>query len=58
MAKYRVWAQSISYVYLDVDAESKEEAKEIAENIDGGLYTPTADGDWIYGNIEILGNNK
>ena len=47
MAKYRVWAQCISDVYLDVEAESKEEAIAIAEIADGGDFIddPTG-GDW------------
>ena len=34
--KYRVFYKSTDYVYLDVEAGSPEEAKEIAENTDGG----------------------
>lgn len=32
--KYRVFYKSTDYVYLDVEAGSPEEAKEIAENTD------------------------
>ena len=46
MAKYRVWAKMISYSYLEVEAESKEEAEAIAEETDGGEFIPTDDGDW------------
>ena len=46
MAMYRVWAKMTSYAYLDVDASSKEEAEKIAEEIDGGEFIPTEDGDW------------
>ena len=52
MAKYRVWAQSISDVYLDVEADSEEEALQIAEDADGGEFIddPTG-GDWIMGSV-------
>lgn len=32
MAKYRVVYKTVDYVYLDVEANSLEEAQEIAEN--------------------------
>ena len=37
--KYRVWATYTSRVYLDVEANSEEEAWDIAEGTDGGEYT-------------------
>lgn len=46
MTKYRVFAKMTSYAYLDVEAETGEEAKEIAENTDGGEFISTEDGDW------------
>jgi hypothetical protein len=39
MSKYRVKAEMVTYLILDVEAESAEEAEEIAEGVDGG--------DWI-----------
>ena len=47
MAKFRVWARSISYVYLDVEADSEEQAMEIAEEADGGAYHEDG-GDWEF----------
>ena len=44
--KYIVWAKMTSYAYLYVDAESEEEAFEIAEETDGGEFEPSEDGDW------------
>ena len=38
MAKFRVKYRSIDYLYLDVEADTLEEAKEIAENTDGGEF--------------------
>ena len=38
MAKYRVFAKSIGYVYLDVEAENVYKAMEIAEEADGGDF--------------------
>ena len=38
MAKYRVEAEFTYWGYVDVDAESEEEAWDIAEDIDGGDF--------------------
>lgn len=40
------------YVYLDVEAGSPEEAKEIAENTDGGEFKEDGVGDWEYDRTE------
>ena len=48
MAKFRVMYKSTDYVYLDVEADSLEEAKEIAENTDGGEFIEDGTGDWKY----------
>ena len=43
MAKFRVCAESIDYLYIDIEANSAEEAKEFAdEYIDGGEYHQNA----------------
>lgn len=54
--KYRVWAQSISDVYLDVEAENEREAIEIAEATDGGEFIDAGgfSGDWIIGRAEVI----
>ena len=49
MAKYRVWAECISDVYVDIEAESEERAKEIAEEMDGGEFHDSGNGDWRTG---------
>ena len=54
MAKYRVWAECISDVYLDVEADSEEEAMDIARATDGGEFIDSGDGDWNYGEVEEL----
>lgn len=47
MKKYRIWAKSVSFPYLDVVANSYEEAREIAEDTDGGEFEPNEQsGDW------------
>lgn len=43
---YRVWAACTSYCYLDVAADSEEEAMDIARDADGGDFMPAPDGDW------------
>ena len=58
MAKYRVWAQSISEVYLDVEANSEEEARQIADAADGGEFVEDpCGGDWILGHAYLLDEN-
>lgn len=49
--KYRVMYRSIDYVYIDVEADSIEEAKEIAENTDGGEFIEDGVGDWEYDSV-------
>lgn len=44
---YRVWAKSIDYCYLDVEADSQEEAEQIARDTDGGDFIEDG-GDWEY----------
>lgn len=53
MAKFRVWAKMTTYSYLEVEADSEEEAEMIAEETDGGEFIPTDDGDW-----EITGDTE
>jgi len=36
--KYRVYAKMVSYCYIDIEADSKEEAEMFAEDIDGGEF--------------------
>ena len=38
MKTYRVWAEYTSRCYIDIEAESEEEAKEIAENAYSGSF--------------------
>ena len=57
MAKFKVKYKSIDYVYLDVEADSLEEAKEIAENTDGGEFMEDGVGDWKYDHTEDESGN-
>lgn len=57
MAKFRVMYRSIDYVYLDVEADSLEEAKEIAENADGGEFSKNGIGAWKYDRTEDENGN-
>lgn len=54
MAKYRVWAQSIEDVYIDVEADSPEEAIEIAEEADEEDWSSRED--WINGDFCVCRN--
>ena len=49
--KYRVMYKSTDYVYIDVEADSIEEAKEIAENTDGGEFIEDSIGAWEYDRV-------
>lgn len=49
--KYRVMYKSTEYMYIDVEADSIEEAKEIAENTDGGEFIEDGVGDWEYDRV-------
>ena len=57
MAKFRVWARSITDVYIDVEAKDKYEARARAELLDGGDFVTTPYGDWEYGTTEELDDN-
>lgn len=46
--KYRVMYKLIDYVYLDVEADSVEEAKAIAEDTDGGDFINDGFGEFEY----------
>ena len=47
MKTYRVWAHSISDVYVDIEAESPEKAREAAEELDGCDFIEDG-GDWEF----------
>lgn len=47
MAKFRIWAKSIDYCYLDVEAENVHQAMEVAEAADGGDFHEDG-GDWEF----------
>lgn len=51
MKKFKVWAKYINYCYIDIEANSKEEAEGIACNTDGGDFDSSSlsgldDGGW------------
>jgi hypothetical protein len=53
MNKYRVYASYVVELYVDVEAESIDEAYDKAYNIDGNDYTRTENnGDWQIDRIE------
>ena len=58
MAKYRVHATYAVYCYLDVEAESKDEAYEIATQTDGGDFNHVEYGDWNIDDVTRLGDFK
>ena len=44
--KFRVEAECISYCYIIVEADSIDEANDIARDTDGGDFITTDEGDW------------
>ena len=52
MPKWRIWAESISDVYLDVEADTFEHALEVAEAADGADFHDTCDGEWKISSTE------
>ncbi len=38
MKTYRVWAKCVSFCFIDVEANSEEEAWELAKDADGGEF--------------------
>ena len=50
MKKFRVYAKYEQYCFADIEAKTKEEAEEIAENMDGGDFdiadNGLDDGNW------------
>lgn len=48
MKEYIVYAKYTSYCYVVVNANSPEEAEQIAYDMDGGEFTPSEEpfGDW------------
>lgn len=57
MAIYRVWAKTTDYCYLDVEADSVEDALAFAEDADGGDFICDGMGDWeiLTDEVEELG---
>jgi hypothetical protein len=51
MTKYRIHASYTAYCYLDVDADSQDDALEIGMTADGGDFKQTDLGDW---NIDFV----
>lgn len=59
MAKYRVWAECIDYVYIDVEAENGDQAYEFARDyVDGGEYHTSCHGDWEMDNVVQLDDSS
>ena len=56
MKTYRVNASYMSYCYVDVQAESEDEAIDLAGEMDGGDFTPdsSSGGDWEIDSAELI----
>lgn len=54
MAKFKVEAKVVTFCYMVIEADSVEEANEIAENMDGGDFITSPEPN---GYFEIVGDN-
>jgi hypothetical protein len=52
MAKFKIQASYVSYVGATIEADSLDEAKQIAYDMDGGDFKDTGYGDWNVDNIQ------
>lgn len=52
MKTYKVTAQNITYFYATIEAESYEQAQEIANNLDGATFEDSGHGDWDIYSVE------
>lgn len=49
--KYKVKIRMVEYLETEVEADSFEEAEEIAMELDGDVFTPTGDCSWDWTEI-------
>lgn len=54
MKKFRVYAKMTEWLYLDVEAETKEMAIYLAEVEDGGVFSSCQNGEWEIQNAEEI----
>ena len=47
MAVWRVMAKSIDYLYVDIEANTAQEAFEYADCLDGGEFQGHGFGEWV-----------
>ena len=55
MAKFRVWAECISDVYVDIEAKDEDQAYYYAKDVlDGADFHDSGEGDWNMGMVTEL----
>ena len=53
--KFRVFAESVTDSYVDIEANDEQEARDIAENMDGADFTICDNaGDWRITTVDPL----
>lgn len=57
MKKFRVYAKMTEWLYVDVDAESKEDAEWLASKIDGSIFAQCQEHDWEIERAEEIINS-
>ena len=57
--KFKIWASSTSIYSLEIEADSEDEAFQIAKNADGADFEPVPySGDWQIDDIEQIEGAK
>ena len=56
MKVYRVWARCIAYVYVDIEAENADKARELADDLDSGSFHDDGYGDWEFSDVSEIEN--
>jgi len=54
MKTYKVWVKHVSYLYAYVEAESHEQAWDLAGDMDGSDFIDSGHGDWDLESTEEL----
>ena len=58
MPRYKVTASMITDLYIEVEADSEEEALQIAEDADGADFIEEGCGDWEMGSANLIVENE
>lgn len=54
MKTFKVITSYVNYQYAEIQAESLDEAQDIARDMDGGDFRPLASDDWTIESVEEI----